>query len=329
MSEAASRRPHGGSPLKARHGLSDWVLLLALTVLWGSAFLFTKIAVGTIPADLVVTARLVIAATLLVPLALTVVGRTPRGGRLWLFLTLIALFGNALPFSLITWGQKFVDSGLAGILMAVMPLATLSLSHFLVPGERLTSYRVWGFVLGFAGVVVLVGPAALLELANGEGHLLPILAVLGGALCYAVSAILARLRPPSDALSSAAVTTLLAALMTAPLLLGEGLRDLERVPSASSVAAVVMLGVFSTALAAIFYFRLIKSAGPSFVSQLNYLIPLWAVLIGVLFLDERPEVKHLIALALILGGILLAGLERRSARIAPHPADASRSADGR
>ena len=85
----------------------------------------------------------------------------------------------------------------------------------------------------------------------------------------------------------------------------------------------------STAAAAVVYFRLIASAGPSFAAQLNYLIPLWAVLIGVLFLDERPEVKHLIALILILGGILLARLERRSARIAPHPADASRSADGR
>jgi drug/metabolite transporter (DMT)-like permease len=288
-------------------------LLLALTVLWGSAFLFTKIAVTSMPAQVVVAGRLAIAALLLVPLALAIARRLPHNRRLWLFLVAIALFGNALPFSLITWGQKYIDSGLAGILMAVMPLATLSLSHYLVPGERLTRFRIGGFILGFAGVIVLMGPEALLQLVNGGGHLMPMLAVLGGAVCYAISAILARLRPSSDALSSAAVTTLIASLMITPFVLQAGVLESLQRPSASAVVAVAVLGVFSTALAAILYFRLIKSAGPAFVSQLNYLIPLWAVVVGVLFLDERPELKHLLALALILGGILLAQMERRRA----------------
>ena len=300
--------------MRARYGPTDWGLLLALAVLWGSAFLFTKIAVDSIPPPLVVVGRLIIASLLLAPLALAVGRRLPKDRRLWLFLVLIAFFGNALPFSLITWGQQFIDSGLAGILMAVMPLATLSLSHYLVPGERLTPLRIAGFLLGFAGVVVLMGPEALLALVDGTGEPLPMLAVIAGAICYAIASILARLRPPSDALSSAAATTLLATSMIALLVAGPAPTDMDRLPTATALAAVAALGVFSTALAAILYFRLIKSAGPAFVSQLNHLIPLWAVLVGVLFLGERPELKHLIALAIILGGVLLVQLDQRPGR---------------
>jgi drug/metabolite transporter (DMT)-like permease len=291
-------------------------MLLALTVLWGSAFLFTKLAVESIPPSLVVIGRLAVATALLVPLALLIARRIPWEGRLWLFLVAIALFGNALPFSLITWGQEYVDSGLAGILMAVMPLATLSLAHFLVPGERLTAYRIGGFVLGFSGVVVLMGPAALLRLGDEGGQLLPMLAVLGGAVCYAVSAILARLRPTSDALSSAAATTFVATLMIVPFVAGADPASVAAEAPVIPLLSVVILGVFSTAVAAILYFRLVKVAGPSFVSQLNYLIPLWAVGVGVVFLDEHQEPRHLLALALILGGVLTAQLEIRRARSA-------------
>ena len=296
--------------MKTRHGLADWGLLLALMVLWGSAFLLTKVAVDTIPSQLLVAGRLAIAALLLVPSALMAGRGVPSGRRLWLFLVLIALFGNALPFSLITWGQRSVDSGLAGILMAITPLVTLILSHFLVPGERLDRFRVGGFVLGFAGIVVLMGRDALVSLVNGDGYLLPMLAILAGAACYAVAAILARLRPSSDVLSTAALTTLIAALMLSPFVVGTGATGLDEPPPAEALAAVAALGIFSTALAAILYFRLVKSAGPPFVSQLNYLIPVWAVVMGAVFLGEQPELRHYLALSLILGGVLLAQLGR-------------------
>ena len=302
--------------LTRRHRLADWVMLLSLTLMWGTSFLLTKIAVGGLPSDLVVTGRLVVAAVLLVPAAWMLAARPVAGARLWVFYVLIAVFGNVLPFSLIAWGQSFIDSGLAGILMAVMPLATLGLAHFLVPGEHLTRYRVAGFVLGFAGVVVLVGPDAFADLANGQGHLLPMLAVLGGAISYAVSSILARLRPSSDALFSAASTISLASLMMMPILFltGDVAGDvaLQVAPETPHLVAVVLLGVFATAIATIVYFKLVKSAGPSFVSQLNYLIPLWAVGVGMLFLGEEPERNHLYALGLILCGILVTQLERRA-----------------
>jgi drug/metabolite transporter (DMT)-like permease len=293
------------------HTLADWIMLLSLTLMWGTSFLLTKVAVGGLLPDLVVAGRLVLAAVLLVPFALALASRPAAGVRLWVFYVLIAISGNVLPFSLITWGQTFIDSGLAGILMAIMPLATLGLAHFLVPGERLTRYRAAGFLMGFAGVVVLMGPDAFSDLANGQGHLLPMLAVLGGALCYAVSSILARLRPPSDALFSAASTISLASLMVVPILFLRGGLEIHTVPATRSLIAVALLGVFATAIATIVYFRLVKSAGPSFVSQLNYLIPLWAVGVGMLFLGEEPEPNHLYALGLILSGILVTQLESR------------------
>jgi drug/metabolite transporter (DMT)-like permease len=298
-------------------------MLLSLTLMWGTSFLLTKIAVGGFPPDLVVAGRLVLATVLLVPTAWLLATRPVAGRRLWVFYVLIAVFGNVLPFSLIAWGQTFIASGLAGILMAIMPLATLGLAHFLVPGEHLTRYRAAGFVLGFAGVVVLLGPDAFSDLASGQGHLLPMLAVLGGAISYAVSSILARLRPASDALFSAASTITLASFMMVPVVVLTGDVTGAAVPVAPEtphLIAVALLGVFATAIATIVYFKLVKSAGPSFVSQLNYLIPLWAVGVGMLFLGEEPEPNHLYALGLILCGILVTQLERRSSGPERNPA---------
>lgn len=302
--------------MEQRHGASEWAMLLALTVTWGSAFLLTKIAVSGLPPDVVAAGRLVIASLILIPAA-TLIARRPKSSlRLWVFHLLMAIFGYALPFSLISWAQGSIDSGLSGILMAVMPLATLGFAHFLVPGERLTPYRVAGFLLGFAGVAVLMGPASWSGLAAGAQPLAPILAVLCSALSYAVSSILARLRPTSDALFTGAVTTSLAAVMIGPAAL---LGPVPALPGGKPLTALILLGIFSTALAAIVYFKLVKSAGPAFVAQLNYLIPLWAVGCGIFFLDEQPQPNQIYALGLILIGILVTHLERSRWRVRRRP----------
>lgn len=291
-----------------RHSAGEWLSLAALTVMWGSSFLFTKIAVTALPVEWVVTARLGLGALVLIGIAGLLQTGVPRGARLWVFFGLIAVVGNLLPFSLITWGQRFIDSGLAGILMAIMPLATLGLAHVFVPGERLTGHRVLGFLIGFAGVVVLIGPEALLAVGGDRGPLLPMLAVLAGALSYGTSAILARLKPPSGALPTAAATTALAMLLSLPLGLdtwsGPRLAAALDALTPAVLGAVLFLGLFSTAAAMVVYFRLIRTAGPSFTSQMNYLIPLWAVGIGIVFLGEEPTADHLLGLVLILSGIL-------------------------
>jgi drug/metabolite transporter (DMT)-like permease len=297
----------------------DWFLLLALTVMWGSAFALTKVAVAQLPPAFIVTGRLTIGAGLLLLWWWASRRCWPRQPRLWLFFALIAAFGSVIPFHLIAWGQQFIDSGLAGILMAVMPLFTLMLAHLTLPDERMTPVRLAGFGVGLGGVALLLGPDIDLHAPGTDRFLPATLAVLGGALCYAVAAILSRLRPPSDAVTSAAATATLAALAavstTPPDLAAIGPTTIPAGPA----LAVLLLGMFSTGLATVVYFKLIARTGPKFVSPLNDLIPLWAVLLGGLFFGERLTSTDYLAIAVILGGI---ALSQRSGRTTPVPATA-------
>ena len=200
-----------------RRPLSHWLLLVALVAMWGSSFVFTKLAVDALPPAVVVAARLVIAAVLLLALLAIRGEALPGAWRQWRWIVAMAIVGNALPFWLISWGQQHIDSGLAGILMAIMPLSTLILAHLFVAGERLTMRRAAGFLLGFAGIVVLIGPEALLEVRGSGSALVAQVAVLGGAVCYAVNSILARRRPASPPRQAAAGVALAAGLMMAPI----------------------------------------------------------------------------------------------------------------
>ena len=289
-----------------RHPLSHWLLLFALVAMWGSSFLLTKIAVGRLAPAQEVTGRLVLAALVLTVVAVVLGRGMPRGGRAWLYLGLMAVVGNVLPFMLITWGQQRVDSGLAGILMAVMPLATLVLAHFFVDGERLRRNRIIGFLIGFVGIVVLVGPQALVQLGGSGEILVAQLAILGGAFAYAVNTILARHRPAADVWITSAAVLGFAALLSMPMSVPLGVP--ADVPQ-GALMAVATLGLVSTAAATVGYFRLVTLAGPTFLSQINYLIPLWAVGMGMLFLGERPQWNAVAALLLILAGIAFAQRE--------------------
>ena len=291
-----------------RRPLLHWILLFALVAMWGSSFLSLKVAVTALAPETVVTGRLWLGAAILVALVVILRRPLPRSPRLWGYFIVMALLGNALPYWLIAWGQQGIDSGLAGIFMAFMPLATLVLAHFFVEGEGLTVSRMIGFVAGFAGVVVLIGPQALLEL-KGEGTaLLYELAMLGAALCYAVNTIIARKRPSSDSYVSAAGVMALATIFYLPVTPVTTL-PLPSELSLTTLLAVAYLGIVSTALATIVFFKLVTLAGPTFLSLINYLIPLWAVLLGALVLGEEPTWSSLLALGLILGGIALS--ERR------------------
>ncbi len=300
-----------------RRPLLHWVLLLALVAMWGSSFMLTKVAVSAISPSSVVAGRLVIAAVIL-GIAVMVMGqRLPGWGRHWLFFIAMAVMGNCVPFWLISWGQRGIDSGVAGILMAVMPLTTLVLAHIFVEGEKLTPYRAAGFATGFAGIVVLIGPEAVQELTGAGSHLLPKLAVLAGALCYAVATIIARRGPESDALVAATGVAIAASLIMVPVAAPVAAFDDSLMGShvpAASLVAIAILGVISTALATVVYFKLISLAGPSFLSLINYLIPLWAVLVGMIVLGEQPEWRALGALALVLSGIALSELKRPAAK---------------
>lgn len=289
----------------------DWMLLLALVAMWGSSFMFNRIAVATLPPWTVVAGRIGIAALVLTAIVYALGRRLPPPGRAWLPFAVIALIGNAIPFYLITWGQQVVESALAGILMAVMPLATIVLAHFLIAGEHLTRQRAAGFALGFGGIVLLMGPAALAGIGGEAVRIISQLAVLGGALCYALQSVLTRLIVRGDVMVAAAGTLLVASVIVVPVALWLD-RPWQLAPSMSSAAAVVWLGIGPTAVATILYFMLIRSAGPSFMSLVNYLSPGVAVMLGLLVMGETPNANAYFGLALILCGIAVTQLRRRA-----------------
>lgn len=305
-----------GSPGLLRQGPMEWALLLLLVALWGSAFVLVRMALDAFSPVAVTAGRLLIGAGVLLLALLLTRRRVPLAARTWAFFLAIAILGNALPFFLIAWGQVSIPSGLTGILMAVMPLVVLLLAHFFVAGERLTGRRAAGFAAGFLGVVVLTGPEALAAAFGRDAALLSQLAVLGGAVCYGIAAIVARRGPrlhpvvlAAPVLSIAAVLTGLflwasgtaggpTAIVHAPVTLGPGL-------------ALAALGALSTGLAAVVYFVLVHRAGPTFVSLINYLIPVWAVVLGAAVLDERLPPRAFAALGLILAGVVIARRQPR------------------
>jgi drug/metabolite transporter (DMT)-like permease len=277
--------------------------------MWGSAFLFIKLGVATVPPMTLVAARLVLGAAVLLPLVYLRGLRLPPPGRAWLPFILMAFIGNAVPFYLITWGQQTVPSALAGILMAAMPLATMVLAHFAVVGEHMTRNRVTGFTLGFLGITFLMGPAALGSAGGSTLEILAQLAILSGALCYAANSVLARRLVTGEFLVTSAAMLLVASLVVVPVALVLD-RPWELAPTVPSLVSIVWLGIGPTAVATILYFQLISSAGPTFMSIVNYLSPCIAVALGVTLLGEEPEVSAYAGLALILSGIALSQLRR-------------------
>jgi drug/metabolite transporter (DMT)-like permease len=262
-----------------------------------------------VPPLTLVAGRLTIGALTLLVLLYARGVRLPPPGPIWLAYGILGVVGNALPFFLITWGQQVVDSALAGILMAAMPLATLVLAHFLVQGEHMTGARVTGFALGFVGIVFLMEPAAAAGLGGAVLQVISQLSILGGALCYSANSIMARLMIRTDFLVAATGTLLVSSLLVLPLALLLD-RPWTLRPSASSVASIVWLGVGPTAIATILYYQLISSAGPTFMSLVNYLSPAIAVFLGVTLLGEHPGVNAYAGLVLILTGIALSQWRR-------------------
>ncbi len=285
--------------------LLDWLGLFALVVMFGSAFMFTKLAIQEFPPMLVAAGRIIIAALVLLIFALLRQESFKFLSRTWPLLIALAFFGDCLPFYLISWGQQTVDSSIAGILMAVMPLTTILLAHFLVEGEPLTTNRVVGFILGFLGILVLLGPAALAKFEGGANVLFAMLAILAGAVSYAVNTVLAKRLPKESFLAISTAVLLVAALMMLPMLFAFDYEWKFKLASIEFVS-LLLLGLFPTALATIIYFAVIARVGPSFLSQINYLIPVWAVLMGIIFLSESVGLNALIALAIILLGIAIA-----------------------
>jgi drug/metabolite transporter (DMT)-like permease len=284
----------------------DWVALILLGLVWGASFLGVAVALDGFGPLAVAAGRIGLAAVALWGVAVALGHGLPtlatlEGRRIWGFATAMGVFSNAVPFFLLSWGIQHVTSGFAGISMAAVPIFVLVLAHFFLPGEPLTWRRIAAFVLGIAGVAVLIGPEAFLS-AGGDVESLARLACLGAAACYAVGSIMTRLCPPVNMVSLSAAALITAAVMIVPVaLVAEGLP--EAAPSLRAMLGLVYLGLGPTALATLLLVRVIRGAGPGFLTQVNYHVPVWAVIFGVAILAEPLPPQFLAALGLIMAGM--------------------------
>ena len=278
----------------------DWLTLLLLTVLWGSAFMLNELALSAFPPSVLVAGRIVIAMAFICGYLLMGNGKLPPIGREWLPLAVLAIVGNVLPFHLVAWAQQHIDSSMAGILLAVVPLLVLTIAHFLVPGGRLTRWRIVGFVLGFAGVVIIIGPDAIGGIMSPTA-VWGAIATLGAALCYAASTIYTRRLGPGDPVRRSAGVLIVSSMLAMPAAL-VAVPDVV-MPGVLAVFAVGALGMIATGFATILCFRLIQGPGPAFLSLVNYMVPAWAVLAGIVLLGESVSHTVMYGLALILLGI--------------------------
>ncbi|HHC30017.1 MAG TPA: DMT family transporter [Rhodobacterales bacterium] len=280
-------------------------MLLTLGLMWGATFMVIEIALRGITPFWLASARIGFAAALLSVIWLA------RGARLfhaparradWATLAFIGTFSTAVPFMLLSWGQKTVTSGFAGISMATVAIMVLPLTHFLVSGDRLTWRKIAGFAIGFAGVAALIGPGAFAS-SGIEGETAGRLACLTAAACYALSSVLMQRLPAIDPIGLAAVQLLFGTALVIPTAFA--VEGLPVRPDALTLGALLVLGLLPTASATLLRVAVIRTAGATFMSLVNYIVPIVSVIVGAVVLSEPVPATFLIALALVLAGMAL------------------------
>ena len=283
--------------------LRVWLWLLSLSVLWGGSFFFAKVAVGELGPFTVVFARVSLAA-----LALALVVPLRRDAP-WPAYFAMGFLNNALPFSLIFWGQTEIGSGLASILNATTPLFTLVVAHVLTADEKIDRTKVAALLVGLLGVVVLIGPSALV----GSSTLWGQAACLAAALSYALAGIYGRrFRRLGIAPAEAAAGQLTASTaLILPIMLVVDRPWMVPPPSLTVWLALGALALLSTALAYVLYFRILAAAGATVLLLVTFLIPVPAILLGAMVLGEQLEPRHYAGTALI--GLGLAIIDGRIA----------------
>lgn len=305
-------RPGLNENLSRGGGWINWALLWILVALWGSAFSLITITLRELPGITLVGLRLAMGWLVLLVLFHAKGRRLPRQPRAWAYFVVIAVLGNCLPYYLITWGQEVVPSGMTGILMSVTPLVVVGLAHFSLPGEKAGILKLVGIIAGFLGIWFLLSSSDQHQVPAHPSMLPRQVGILLGAVCYGVTIIIARRQPVQDPVqASLAVLGISALVMIVPALLA--------MPPGAWLAlswqagfSIVVLGVFCTGYATVVYFQLLRTAGATFLSLMNYLIPVWAVVIGSVFLGETLHPGAWLAMLLVLAGVGLAGSGRRA-----------------
>lgn len=291
----------------------DWIVLVVLVIVWGSAFALLKVATAYIDPAWTAALRTAIAAAF-IRLIMAARGTQALGVSLdrkdaWIWYALIGVIGTAAPFFLFGWASLHLDSGLVAILNGGSPIFTTVLAA-IVLGESLTRRRAGGVGLGFLGLVALAGPASFG--AFGEGGVWAVGAGLLGAFGYALANVWTKLAPKADPFAGSYVYCLTGAIAATVFAIVHA--PFPTAAPSSAWIALVALALGPTAIAGVLYVWLVQRAGPVFTSMGTYLTPIWAVFLGFVFLSEAPGIAEFAALGLILAGVWLANSARSRER---------------
>ena len=296
------------APVSSHMNFHVWVMLIVLSILWGTSFIFTEIALEDFRPLTIATLRVSGAASALWIYLLIIGAEIPRSLSIWGAFLIMGIVNNAIPFAAIMFAQTLISASLASILNSTAPLFTVVLAGILLSDERITTSRIFAVILGFIGVVVMIGPPALLGIG---ADVLAQCAVLGASISYAFSAVFARrfkamgLQPSVLAVGMLTMSS----LCLAPVAIFFDRPFTLNAPGISSIAAAAGVALLSTALAYILYFRILAAAGATNLLLVTFLIPVSAILLGVNFLGESLNLSQIVGMFLI--GLGLAVMDGR------------------
>lgn len=289
----------------------EWVMLMLLSIVWGGSFFFVEVALRGLQPFALVFLRVAIAAAILTGVVHLSGKRLPSSAKVWVGFALLGALNNAIPFSLIAWGQTRIDSGIASILNATTPIFTVLLAHFLTRDERLTVNKLCGVLIGFAGVFVLFQPQLKTGFSwQGLGQT----AVLIAAISYGLAGIFGKRFKTLAPVVTAAGMLICSSILMLPLALAAGAFGSSGF-SFKVAAAVGGLAVISTAGAYLLYFRILSSAGATNVLLVTFLIPVSAIILGVGILGEVLQPNDVTGMVCIFAGLaIIDGRLMRAAR---------------
>lgn len=279
----------------------DWAAFWLLGLIWGSSFLWIRIAVQEIGPFMLVALRVLIGVLGLALVAAVARPALPRAPRTYLAMAVLGLINTAVPFVLISWGETRIPSSLASILNGTVPLFTILIAHVALHDDRITLPRVLGLAVGFAGVVVLLSkdldPGTIHASLLGQG------AVILAAIAYAGASVFARTQVRNLAPVANAILPLIAAdvFMWLALPVFESPVRFPVLPI--TWVALIWLGLLGSCIAYLLYFHLIRQWGPTRSTMVTYVFPLVGLILGILFLDEHADWRLIVGSALIVAGI--------------------------
>jgi drug/metabolite transporter (DMT)-like permease len=299
--ERSTRRMCGAMP-EPPMSLTQWLLLIALGILWGGSFFFMGVAIHDVPLLTLVLARVSLAALALLPVLWLSGLRLPRTLAAWQPFIGMSILNNVIPFLLIARGQKEIASGLASVLNATTPLWSVILSHLLTHDEKMRVHKVAGVLVGIFGVTILVGPELLF---GRQTTVLGMLCGLGGAFAYGVSGIWGRRLKAVPPLQTATCQLLVSSVLLIPLACLVDRPWTLAMPAPHVVAAILGLAILSTALGYIIFFRILAVSGPTNAMLVTLLNPVSAIALGVTVLGETLAGRHIAGALVIAISLLL------------------------